>query len=190
MGTKLAAVGMAAAITVGGFTVAAINPLAVAGAQDAPAASAPAGATREGPLQRALDKLVADETLTQAQADQVLEAAKAEAESGRAERKESRKARHAATLGVIAEALGSTPEEVKAGLKDGTSVAAQAEAKGVDRQVVDDALTSHLQGRIDGAVQDGTLTEERAAKAEEHIDGAVDRILDADGSRFRGRHGN
>ena len=85
---------------------------------------------------------------------------------------------------------GIHAEEVKAGLKDGTSVAAQAEAEGVDRQVVDDALTAHLQGRIDAAVQDGTLTEERAAKAEEHVDGAVDRILDADGSRFRGRRGN
>ena len=199
MGKKLAAVGMAAAIGLGGLTVAAVNPLGVAGAQDAPAASTEAPAAKDGPLARALDALVADGTLTQAQADAVAAKAKAEAEAGRAEHKENRKARRAATLDVVAEALGSTPDEVKAGLKDGQSIAAQAEAKGVDRQVVDDALTKHLNASIDAAVKDGTLTEERAAKAKEHVDQAVDRILDADGSgagrkglrdRIKERRGN
>ena len=148
MGKKLAAVGMAAAIGVGGLAVAAVNPLGAAGAQEAPAACT------------------------------------------KAEVKEHRKARRAATLAVIAEALGSTPAEVKAGLKDGTSVAAQAEAKGVDRQVVDDALTAHLNANIDAAVESGRLSEERAAKAKDHVDTAVDRILDADGSRIRDRRGN
>ena len=77
---------------------------------------------------------------------------------------------------------------MKAGLKDGTSVAAQAEAKGVDRQVVDDA--AHRPPPSAASMrpsQAGTLTEERAAKAKEHVDGAVDRILDADGSRHPGR---
>lgn len=202
MGKKLAAVGMAAAIGVGGLTVAAVNPLGVAGAQETPAATTQeAGpvAAKEGPLARALAELVADGTLTQEQADAVADATKAEAEAGRADRKEKAKARRTATLGVVAEALGSTPEEVKAGLKDGTSIAAQAEAKGVDRQVVDDALTEHLTANIDAAVADGKLTEERAAKAREHVDQAVDRILDADGSgdgrqtlrdRIKERRGN
>ena len=122
-----------------------------------------------------------------------------EAEAGQAERKENRTARRAATLDVVAKAIGSTPDEVKAGLKDGKSIAAQAEAKGVDRQVVDDALTAHLNATIDTAVEDGKLTEERAAKAKEHVDQAVDRILDADGSgagrqslrdRIKERRGN
>lgn len=202
MGKKLAAAGMAAAIGLGGLTIAAVNPLTTAGAQEAPTTSeAPAdpGATKDGPLARALDALVADGTLTQEQADAVAAETKAEAEEGRAERKEDRQARRAATLDTVAKALGSTPEDVKAGLKDGRSIAAQAEAKGVDRQVVDDALTAHLNTTIDAAVADGTLTEDRAAKAKERVDKAVDRILDADGSgagrqtlrdRIKERRGN
>ena len=204
MGNKLAAVGLAAAISVGGLTVAAVNPLGIASAQDTPAVTtttSPGGqaATRDGPLQRALAGLVADGTLTQAQADAVADATEAEAEAGRAERKEQRQARRTATLAVVAEALGTTPEEVKAGLKEGTSIAEQAKAKGVDRQVVDDALTEHLNANIDAAVKAGKLTEERAAKAKEHVDRAVDRILDADGSgagrqtlrdRIKERRGN
>lgn len=198
MGKKLAAVGMAAAIGIGGLTVAAIDPLGVAGAQDAPPTTE-APAAKEGPLVRALDALVADGTLTQAQADAVASETKAEAEAVQAERKENRKARRAATLDVVAKALGTTPEEVKVGLKDGTSIAAQAGAKGVDRQVVDDALTGHLNAAIDAAVQDGKLTEERAAAARDRVDQAVDRILDADGSgagrqtlrdRIKERRGN
>ena len=189
MGKKLAAVGMAAAIGVGGLTVAAVNP---AGAQNAPATTTQASgqnATREGPLQRALAALVADGTLTQEQADAVASTTKAEAESGRAEHKEKAKARRTATLAVVAEALGSTPEKVKAALADGTSIAAQAEAKGIDRQAVDDALTKQLNANIDAAVADGKINEERAAKAKEHVDQAVDRILDADGSGGGGGRG-
>ena len=64
---------------------------------------------------------------------------------------------------------------------------------------VDDALTEHLNANIDAAVKAGKLTEERAAKAKEHVDRAVDRILDADGSgagrqtlrdRIKERRGN
>jgi polyhydroxyalkanoate synthesis regulator phasin len=193
MGKRLAAAGMAAAIGIGGLTVAAVNPLAGAGAQGDPApAAAPAAdpkADRTGPLQRALDALVADGTLTEAQAAKVKAKVTAEAKEGRAERKAKRTERRADTLAVVAEALGSTPDEVKAGLKDGTSIAAQAEAKGVDRKVVDDALTKAITERIDAAVADGKLTEEQATKAKGRIDEAVDRILDADGHRLRDRAG-
>lgn len=200
MGKRLAAVGLAAAIGIGGLGVAAANPLGVAGAQEDPTTTEAPGAgtttEREGPLKRALADLVADGTLTQAQADKVLEATKAEAEAGRAEHKERAKARRAETLAVIAEALGSTPDEVKAALKDGKSVAAQAEAAGVDRAVVEQALADHLTGKIDAALADGRISEERAAKAKEHVGDAVDRIIDADGSghglrdRLRQRRGN
>ena len=194
MAKRLAALGMAAAIGVGGFTVAAVNPLTGAGAQGTgtPAASAPngnateGGARRSGPLDRALDALVADGTLTQAQADKVAKATKAEAEAGKGRRQDRRKA----LLDVVAKAIGSTPDEVKAGVKGGTSIADQAKAKGVDRQVVDDALTKAMTDHIDAAVADGSLTEAQGTKAKGRIDKAVDRILDADGSgRGSGRRG-
>lgn len=187
MGKRLAAIGAAAAIGIGGLTVAAVNPLSVAGAQDEPAAEAPGSggaetkgkADRNGPLERALDGLVADGTLTEDQADKVTDAVASEVAEGR----QARKDRRAETLAVVADALGSTQDEVTAALKDGTSIAAQAEAQGVDRQVVDDALTTALTARIDEAVKAGTITEERGAKATEKLAKAVDRILDADASR-------
>jgi len=193
MGKRFAAVGMAAAIGVGGLAVAAVNPLGVAGAQEPPTTSTPGpgGGTgaHDGPLERALDGLVADKTLTQEQADKVIEATKAEAKKGWEEHKEKAEARRAATMKVVADALGTTPDKVKAALKDGKSIAAQAEAAGVDRATVDKALTDHLNAGIDKAVADGKLTEERAEKAKEHVDDAVDRIIDADGNGFGGPGG-
>jgi hypothetical protein len=193
MGKRLAAAGMAAAIGVGGLTVAALNPFGTAGAQDGsttttqPAGQAPGGRAGrprvDGPLKRALDKLVADKTLTQAQADAVIAEVKAQATAGMEERRSEREE----TVQALADAIGITPDELKAGLKDGTSIAAQAQAKGVDRQVLEDLLTTRMTARIDQAVTDGHLTADQAAKAKEHIGQMVDRILDADGSRLRGR---
>lgn len=220
MGTRLAAVGMAAAIGVGGLGVAALNPLGVAGAQEdppagaqedppagAPAPGAPGtpgeGAHRDGPLQRALDALVADGTLTQEQADAVAEKTRAEAEAGWAEHRERAEARRAELLEAVAGALGSTPDEVKASLQDGQSFAEQAEAAGVDRQAVVDAITGVFTARIDEGVAAGRLTDAQADEAKERLPEMVDRIVDADGSRrgpggfdggmrerFRDRFGN
>ncbi len=192
MGKRIAAVGIAAALGVGGLAVAAVNPLGIAGAQDdTTATTAPADSAggREGPLQRALDGLVADGTLTQDQADAVLDATKGEAQEARTQRQQRRQENRAEVLQAAADAIGSTPDEVKAGVEAGTSIAAQAEAAGVDRQVVDDAITTLLAGRIDAAQADGRLTDEQAAKAKEHLDQVVDRILDADGQGGAGGTG-
>lgn len=190
MGTRLAAVGMAAAIGLGGLGVAALNPLTVAGAQNASTATtAPAStgtASHDGPLKRALQKLVADGTLTQEQADKVLATTKAEAQAAKDQRKEKGKANRQELLKVVADAIGTTPAKVTEGLKGGTSIAEQAKAAGVDRQVVDDAVTKVLTARIDAAVQDGKLTDEQATKAKARLDKVVDRILDADGSHRGG----
>lgn len=183
MRTRLAALTAAAAIGIGGLAVAAVNPMGIASAQDAPAGGPAAG--RHGPLAQALDALVADGTLTEAQAAAVTERVGDEVTEGRRARKD----RRAATLEVAADALRSTPSEVKAGLEGGTSIAAQADATGVERQVVDDALTGALTDRIEGAVEAGKLTEAQATKARKKLDGMVDRILDADG-RGSGRGGS
>ncbi len=191
MGKRLASIGLAAAIGVGGLAVAAVNPLTGAGAQQGgtPTTTAPAAGTakahRAGPLERALDQLVADGTLTQAQADKVMEATKAEAEAG----KERRQDRRAAVAEAAAKAIGVSVQDLEAGVKGGTSIAEQAKAKGVERQVVDDAITKVMTERIDAAVADGTLTADQGAKAKEHLDKVVDRILDADGHRLGHRRG-
>ena len=194
MSKTLASIGLAAAIGLGGLGVAAVSPLGVAGAQggsvataSTPSTGTPSGtkAAKDGPLKRALDKLVADGALTQAQADKVLSTTKAEAEAGR----DKRQARRDEVLKVAADAIGVSVDDLKAGLKDGTSIAAQAEAKGVSRQEVDDALTKAMTTRIDQAVTDGKITQEQADKAKARLDKAVDRILDATPRGGAGRGG-
>jgi Spy/CpxP family protein refolding chaperone len=191
MGKRLAAVGMAAVIAGGGLTVAAVNPLGVAGASGSgtPTTSTASGATakahRKGPLQRALEKLVADHTLTQAQADKVMSTTKDEVKAGRKHAKTNRRE----LLGVVAKTIGVQPKDIVAGLKDGKSIAVQAQAKGVSRQTVDDAVTKVLTARIDAAVTAGKITPEQATKAKGRLDKVVDRILDADGHRLGRRAG-
>jgi hypothetical protein len=192
MGKRLAAIGVTAAIAVGGLAVAAVNPFQVAGASNASTTAAttgtaptPAANVGKGPLGQALKELVADKTITQAQADAIIAKVKSDVQANRKQRKEKRKANRQELLGVVAKALGETPQEVVAGLKDGKSIAAQAEAKGVDRSTVADAITKALTARIDRALADGKISSERAAKMKERLPKVVDRILDADGARLR-----
>lgn len=189
MGKRLAAVGVAAAIAGGGLTVAAVNPLSVAGAASAstPATTSAAPAAKvEGPLKQALKTLVADHTLTQAQADQVLATTKADAKADRAKHKATRKANRQELVALVAKAIGETPQQLVAGLRDGTSIAKQAEAKGVSRQAVSDVITKALDARIDAAAKAGKIKPARAARLKGRVPAAVTRILDADGHRLRG----
>lgn len=198
MGKRFAAVATAAAIGVGGLTVAAVNPLSTAGAGTVATPQGDTGSAAgqhgqhgrghgkggphgEGALTQALDKLVADGTLTREQADKVLAAVKAEAKSAQEEHKGDRKERRQELLGVVAKAIGSTPEDVAARLQDGTSIAEQAKAEGVDRQVVADALTKAFTARLDAAVADGRLSAEQATKAKDRLAKVVDRALDGKG---------
>jgi hypothetical protein len=181
MGMRFAAVSVAGAVVLGGLGVAAVNPLGVAGAQPEPEAPASAPHAGQGPLARALEQLVADGTITPDQADAVAAATEDQVATSRAQRREQRAERHRELVAVIAEALGSSPAQVRSSLRDGTSIAEQAEAAGVERQMVDDAITALLAERIETARRDGRIDERRAAKATERLDAAVDRILDADG---------
>lgn len=65
-------------------------------------------------------------------------------------------------LETAAEAIGVTPEELKDALRDGRTIAEVAEANDVDLDTVIGALVSEASERLDQAVEDGKLTEERA----------------------------
>jgi hypothetical protein len=190
MGKRLAATGMAGVIALGGFGVAALNPLGVAGAQQDPVTEQADGASRGGPLARALDELVAAGTITREQADAVASATAQEAQEAQGHRRERRAVRHQELLAVVAEVLGSTPDDVRSGLREGTSIADQAAAAGVDRQAVDDAITELFAGRIESARAEGRIDDEQAAKATERLDAVVDRVLDADGGGTGRHHGH
>ena len=177
----------AGAIGIGGLTVAALNPLGDAGAQDAtttttPVAAAPAPAaapttakaahrkvTRrvdQGILQQALKSLVDDKTLTQAQADAVTTRVKDTAKADATKVK-------AASLSTIAKAIGVSADDVTAAIKNGQSIADLAKSKNVDPKKVIDALTAKGDARIDKAVSDKRITAERGTALKNRLETAV-----------------
>jgi len=88
-------------------------------------------------------------------------------------------------LGVAAEALGMTEDELRTALEeDDTSIADVAEAEGVEVQKVIDALVADATARIDQAVTDGELASDRAETLKSELS---DRITEAVNNEFRGR---
>lgn len=76
-------------------------------------------------------------------------------------------------LRIAAETLGMTPAELRAELRDDRTVAEVAEERDVPLGDVVDALVAAATERIDAAVADGSLDEERAARL---TDGLEERI--------------
>ncbi len=95
-----------------------------------------------------------------------------------------------AGLDTAAEAIGIEPEELRDALIDGQSLAEVAEANGVDRLAVVDALTAEVQTRIDAQIERGHIDQERAddlaAAAAERIEAMVDGSFERP-EGFRGR---
>jgi hypothetical protein len=90
-------------------------------------------------------------------------------------------------LGVAAEALGMTEDELRTALEeDGTSIADVAADKGVEVQKVVDAIVADVNARIDQAVTDGDL---EADRAEELKSGLADRVTEMVNGEFRGGRG-
>ena len=108
--------------------------------------------TRSSRLTEALDSLVTAGTLTQAQADAVAEALQA----AKPDRPLGGGARHGrggfgfgrAGLDAAAEVLGMEEAEVRAALRDGTTLAELATQNGVEPQAVIDALVAEATERI------------------------------------------
>jgi len=94
---------------------------------------------------------------------------------------------------VAAEKLGMTEAELMTELQGGKSIAAVAEAKGVDTQVISDAYLAQLKADLDAQVADGSLTQEEAdARLAQKTEALPDRLTgtwkDMGGSG-RGGHG-
>ncbi|MGD9751678.1 MAG: hypothetical protein AB7W59_11850, partial [Acidimicrobiia bacterium] len=179
MRRTLAVAGLSGALLIGGAAGVLVGNPIISGAQDGtttttpgtPApADAPAGdAAEHGAwITDALAPLVADGTITQAQADAVSEALQAAGPAGRGH---GPMGEHGGGMGrgvlgagldAAAEALGLTTDELRTQLQDGTSLGAIADAAGVDRQAVVDAIVGGVEERVADAVTDGKLTQEEA----------------------------
>jgi hypothetical protein len=118
-------------------------------------------------IRAALDGLVADGTITAAQADAVAaELSDQFPGPGR------RFHRIHFGLDVVSTTIGITEAELREALADGETIAEVAEANGVSAQTVIDALVEAINARVDEAVAAGNLDEDEAAEIKAN---AVDR---------------
>ena len=86
---------------------------------------------------------------------------------------------------VAASTIGISPAELRDAVKGGQSVAEVAQANGVDPQMVVDAVVADLDAKLDTAVTDGKLTQERADRISERLPARIEKLV----NRHRGDHG-
>jgi polyhydroxyalkanoate synthesis regulator phasin len=87
---------------------------------------------------------------------------------------------HAGKLDAAAEYVGLTEDELRERLRDGDTLAeiAKAEGKTVDGLV--DTLVADATERIDGAVENGRLTEEQATELKEGLEERTQDLVDGE----------
>lgn len=144
---------------------------------------------RQSVLSNSLKKLVANGTITQAQADAIL----AEVASEQKAQKDTFK-NHAkrglpeGAMGIlrgataaVAKSIGITPDELRTELASGKSVAEIATAHGVDPATVVAAIASEADTRIDALVSDGTLTADQATTLKSGLNTLVENFVNSKG---------
>jgi hypothetical protein len=177
--SKLVTLAAVGALTLGGAALAG-TALAATGDGTAPPAPTPsyaapapaphpdAPAARAERIKQALAGLVADKTLTQAQADKVAAALAASGVApggpggGRKVGPGGLVGPEGAALPAAAKALGMSESDLRTQLRSGKSLAAVAKDKGVNVQKVVDALVAQAKQRIADAVKNGRLTQAQA----------------------------
>lgn len=186
---SLAVAGISAGLLVGGTAGLTLTLPSIAGAQDVsdeaatettadePDADATIEreAAAEARLRDALDPLVDDGTISAEQADAVAATLAAELPGRGHHRPGARIA-----LDAVAEALGTDEDAVRDELRGGATVGELADAAGVERQLVIDAIVAAATERAAEAVAAGRITQ---AEADEHLARLAERLpelLDAE----------
>ena len=168
MNKKLVSISLGAGLVVGSAAGLIAVP-AISGAQTANTTAATAPANRPDPsvrLNETLKPLVDAGTITQAQADAVVAALKEAGPKG---------AKGGPGLDVAAQALGMTTDELHTALKGGQTLAQVAGSKGVNVQVVIDALVASATNHINEEVASGEITQ---AQADEKLANVTDRVTE------------
>ena len=178
-----------AASTFGGVAAgAAFFTPVIAGAQDDAVEAEQAAPERGERISEALQVLVDDGTLTEAQRDAVVETLK-NARPDRGEFREPLGQRGPRVAGEIAEILGLEGNEIREALRNGSSIAELAEAQGIDSADIVDAIVARAEERLDTAVENGRIDDTQAAemltraaeRAEDLVNGEIE---------FGGRRGH
>ena len=187
MNKKLTAVGLTAGLIAGAGAGLILEMSGSAGASSQSAAAAVPGddenttndatdnADRPDPaerLQEVLQPLVDDGTITQAQADAVIEVLQAAGPQG-GPGGPGRPGGRGPGLAVVAEELGLTEDEVRDAISNGQTLAQLAEANGSSAEALVDALLADIKTKVDEKVAAGEMTQEEAderlADAEERV---------------------
>jgi polyhydroxyalkanoate synthesis regulator phasin len=178
--TKRLLAGGAAALGAG---LLAVGPLRAAAQDD--------GDDGDGWVDSALDGLVDDGTITQAQADAVADALQ-----------EARPdhfpgfgpwgpgglfAVGVEVLDETADAIGISNDELLDALRDGQTIAEVAESEGVDPQTVIDALVAATRERLDEAVADGRVEQEDADERLADVTERITEFVNEGAAKFRER---
>ena len=174
MNKKLVSISLGASLIVGSAAGLIAVP-AVSGAQSTPSTTSTTPANRPDPtvrLNETLKPLVDAGTITQAQADAVIAALKADMPE---RREHGRGGKGGAGVEVAAQALGMTADELHTALKGGQTLAQIAESKGVNVQVVVDALVASATNQINEKVASGDITQ---AEADEKLANVTDRVTE------------
>lgn len=173
----------AAASTLGG-AVAGATLLAPGGAGAEEDAEAPdEGHVRPDPGERisaALQGLVDDGTLTESQVDAVVQALQDARPEGR------HGPRGFGAGEDLAAILGLEGEDIRAALKDGSSLSDLADQQGVDSQELVDAIVAASEERVNGALKSDRIDQE---KADEILAGAEEKAESIVNGEVEGRRG-
>lgn len=191
-----------AALAAGSLAVSTLSPLQLAGARDrAPAVevqagqegdSSQAGQGQDKPdranwrrggkpgarIEKFLDELVKDGTITQEQAEKIKAKIKEKVGSGRGGH-DGRGDLIRAGLVEAAKSIGISAEQLKEELKSGKSVAEVAQAHGVDPQKVIDDLVAAATAKIDEAVAAGKIPADRAAEIKANLPERISRLVNS-----------
>jgi len=170
----VAGVVTAAALGVGALGFSAIAPTGLAAAQQIEDLAAQTAGPRGRVLASVLEDLVADGTITQAQADAVRDGVKAEAGE-----RVGRGHRLLAGAGeTAADTIGITTDELREAVKGGQSIGEVAEANGIASTAVVDALVVEADSVIEEKLAAGEIDEARAEAARERVPEAAQRLVD------------
>jgi hypothetical protein len=170
---KIAVIGATAGVFAAAAAGLAIGVPTLAGAQSNPAVTVASTGTTTAPvdgeadrataLQNVLAPLVKDGTITQAQADKVIEALQAAKPAGPFGGRHGRgEGMFGASLDTVAGALGMPVDELRTALQSGQTIAAVATSKNVELQTVIDALVAERKTALDQAVTNGRITQAQA----------------------------
>lgn len=160
MRKQLATVGLAATLVAGGAGALALVGPGVSFAQEATeeGTTVEETAERDSRLAEALQPLLDDGTLTQAQVDAVVDTLR----EGMPRGGRGPGMRGGPGLDAAAETLGLSVEDLRTALSEGQSLADVAAANGADVQSVIDALVAEAQTHTAEKVAEGDLTQEEA----------------------------